>query len=211
MEWTAHSIHSASYQDITHEQKIEIQTDAEERYLAYIFLKQSAKKSEKLRTNLSDNYATEENKYPTSCQETLHYLEKHSRIVVRALITKEGSSFAKRKGNGSPNTFEKKYWKVKECYKCGDKGHPASHYKTKLDINGKKKKKDDNISLVSRKSSTHTMVGKMKEDLQKTNKSFTAMECMIKNIEDISDSDSESGLEFFKWNATSSPPLERIS
>ena len=48
------------------------------------------------------------------------------------------------------------------------------------------------------------MVDKMKKDLQKTKKSFAAMECMIKNIEeeeddsDISDSDSESGLAFFQ-------------
>ena len=40
LEWTAHSIHIASYQDITNDQRIEIQADAEERYLAYIFLKQ---------------------------------------------------------------------------------------------------------------------------------------------------------------------------
>ena len=60
------------------------------------------------------------------------------------------------------------------------------------------------------------MVDKMKKDLQNTKKSFAATECMIKKIEeeedesDFSDSDSESGLAFFKCNATSSPPLERI-
>ena len=96
-------------------------------YLAYIFLKQSAKTSDKLRTNLSDDYTTGENKYPTSCQTTLHYLEKHSNSVVHAPIAQEGSSFSQRKGNGNLDTFNKKYWKYKECYKCGDKGHPASH------------------------------------------------------------------------------------
>ena len=54
LEWTAQSIHSSSYQDITNDQNTEIQTNVEERYLVYIFLKQSAKKSENLRTNLSD-------------------------------------------------------------------------------------------------------------------------------------------------------------
>ena len=182
LEWTAQSIHSASYQDTTNGQKIEIQVDAEERYLAYIFLKQSAKKSKKLRMNLSDDYTTREKKYPTSRQATLHYLEKHSKSDVRAPIAQEGSSFAQRKSNGNPDTFDKKYWKDKECYKCWDKGHHASHFKTKLDRNGKNKKKDDDSSSVSRKSSTHTMVGKMKKDLQNTKRSFAAMECMIKNI-----------------------------
>ena len=95
--------------------------------------------------------------------------------------------FAQRKGNVNLNSFYRKYWKDKECYKCGDKGHPASHCKTKLDINGKKNKKDDDSSYVSRKSSTHTMVGKIKKDLQKTKKSFAAMECMIKKIEEEED------------------------
>ena len=146
MEWTAQSIHSASYKDITNDHKIEIQADAEEKYLSYIFLIHSAKKREKIRNNLSDDYKNGENKYPTSHQATLHHLEKHRKSVVRAPIAQEGSFFAQRKGNGNPDTFDKKYWKEKECYKCGDKGHPASHYKTKLDINGKTNKKDDDIS-----------------------------------------------------------------
>ena len=48
--------------------------------MAYIFLKQGAKTSEKLRTSLKDNYTTGDNKYPTTCQEIFHYLEKHSKI-----------------------------------------------------------------------------------------------------------------------------------
>ena len=48
------------------------------------------------------------------------------------------------------------------------------------------------------------MVGKMKKDPQNTKKSFAAMECMIKKIEeeeddsDISDSDSKFGSAFFQ-------------
>ena len=68
-----------------------------------------------------------------------------------------------------------------------DKGHPASYCKTKLDSNVKKKKKDGDSSSVYRKSSTHTMVGNMKKDIQNTKKLFTAMECMIKNIEEEED------------------------
>ena len=117
--------------------------------------------------------------------------------------SQEGSWFAQRKGNDNPNTSDKKYWKDRECYKCGDKGHPESRCKTKLDSNRKNKNKDDKSSSVYSKPITHTMVGKTKKDIQKTNKSFTAMEYMIKNTEeeednlDISDSDSESGSAFF--------------
>ena len=119
-------------------------------------------------------------------------------------LHKKAVRFSQRKSSGNPDTFEKKYLKDKECYKCGDKGHPESHFKTKLGSNVKKKKKDDDSSSVSIKSSTHTMVGKMNKDIQKTKTSSAAMECMINNIEEeednsfISDSDSESGLAFFQ-------------
>ena len=135
MEWTAQSTHIASHQDINNDQKIEIPTDAEERYLIYILLKHSAKTSDKLRTNLSDDCTTGENKYPTSRQETIHYLDKHKKSVVCAPIARESSSLAQIKGNGNTNTFDKNYWKDKECYRCGDKVHPELHYKTKLDSN----------------------------------------------------------------------------
>ena len=102
---------------------------------------------------------------------------------MRAPIAQEVSSFAQRNSNGNPDFFDKKYWKDKECYKCGDKGHPASHCKTKLYSN-RKKKKNEKSSKVYIKSSTHIMVGKMNKDLQNTKRSFTAMECIIKNIEE---------------------------
>ena len=121
LEWTAQSTKSASYQDNTNYQKIEIQTDADERYLTYILLKQSAKTSEKLRTNLSNDYTNGENKYPTSCQETLHYLEKHNKSVVRAPTAKEGSLFAQRKGNGNPDTSEKNIRKIRITTSVGIK------------------------------------------------------------------------------------------
>ena len=184
LECTAQSTHRVSYQSITNDQRIEIQTDADKSYLAYICFKQGAKTSENLRTNLRYDYTTGENKYPKSCQATLHYLEKHSKSVVREPIAKEGTSFAKRKGNDNPDNFDKRYWKLKEYYKCGYTGHPESHCKTKLGCNGKKKKnKDDNSSSVSRKLSTNTMVGKMNKDLQNTKTSSAAVECMINNIE----------------------------
>ena len=98
-------------------------------YLAYIFLKQSAKTIEKLRTDMSDNYTTGEIKYPTIFKATLNYLDNHIKSFVREPIAQEGSSFAQRKGNGNPDTFGKNYCKDKEFYKCGDKGHPVSYFK----------------------------------------------------------------------------------
>ena len=128
-----------------------------------------------------------------------------ARVLCVHHLHKKEVFFSQRKGNDNPDTFDKKNLKDKECYKCGDKEEPSSHCKTKLDSKGKKKKKKyDNTSSVSRKQSTHTMVGRMNKDIQKTKKWFAAMECMIKNIEeeeydsDISDSNSESGSGVFQ-------------
>ena len=121
LEWTAQSTHIISYQDITNDQKIEIQTYAEERYLTYSFLKHSAKTSEKLSTNLCDDYTTGENKHTMSRQATLHCLEKHSKSVVHAPIAQEGSSFAQREGNSNLDTFDKSIGNTRSATSLGIK------------------------------------------------------------------------------------------
>ena len=55
MEWTSQQLEKQSFTTLSDAKKLEICEEAEERYLAYIFIKQSAKTSEKLRTSLSDN------------------------------------------------------------------------------------------------------------------------------------------------------------
>ena len=72
MEWTSQDVHKKAFSTLQDSEKEVIRADATEQYFSYIFLRQSAKSSEKLNTNLSDNYTTVENKYPTTRQETLH-------------------------------------------------------------------------------------------------------------------------------------------
>ena len=55
MEWTSQQLEKQSFTTLSDAKKLEICEESEERYLAYIFIKQSAKTSEKLRTSLSDN------------------------------------------------------------------------------------------------------------------------------------------------------------
>ena len=69
-----------------------------------------------MKTNLSDNYTTGENKYPATLQETFHYLEKHSKNSVRAQTATEGSSFA-QKGGASKHWGPPKDWDDKEWWK----------------------------------------------------------------------------------------------
>ena len=79
MGWTSQDVHRQDFSTLQDAEKEVIRADASERYLSYIFLRQSAKSSDKLKTNLSDNYTTGENKYTATRQETFHYLENHSK------------------------------------------------------------------------------------------------------------------------------------
>ena len=62
MEWTSQDVNKKAFSTLQDAEKEVIRADAAERYLSYIFLRQSSKSSEKLKTNLSDNYTTGENK-----------------------------------------------------------------------------------------------------------------------------------------------------
>ena len=74
MEWTSQCVHKQAFSKLIDAEKEVIRADSEERYLSYIFIRQSAKSSEKLKTNLSDKYTTGEKKYPATHQDTFHYL-----------------------------------------------------------------------------------------------------------------------------------------
>ena len=65
-------VHKKDFSTLKYVKKEVIRADAAERYLSYIFLRQSAKSSEELKVNLSDNYTTGENKYPATRQENFH-------------------------------------------------------------------------------------------------------------------------------------------
>ena len=121
LECTAQSTHRVSYQSITNDQRIEIQTDADKSYLAYICFKQGAKTSENLRKNLRGDYTTGENKYPTSCQATLHYLEKHSKSVVREPIAQEGILLHKGRAMATPILPTKSFGKTRSATSVGIK------------------------------------------------------------------------------------------
>ena len=108
MEWTSQDLHKQDFSTLLDAEKEVIREDAAERYLYYIFIRQSAKSSDKLKTNLSDNYATGENKYSATRQETSHYLEKHSKNSAQTQTAPEGSSFT-QKGGASKQRGPPKY------------------------------------------------------------------------------------------------------
>ena len=83
LEWNSQQVYNKESSELQDSEQETTRVDAEERYLTYIFLKQITKTSNKLKTDISDNYTTVE-KNPVTRQETFHYLEKHSKSIVCA-------------------------------------------------------------------------------------------------------------------------------
>ncbi len=83
--------------------------------------------------------------YPQTRLQALMLMGHHSKTPT-AITTLEGTAFAqsgkkkKKVGNKEkkpqatkdPKDFDKEWWKDKECYRCGKKGHPATACSVKL-------------------------------------------------------------------------------
>ena len=111
LEHVAQSTLTQKFEDCTSMEKQEVITDAEERYLSYIFLRQSGKQHNKLRVDLSNDYTTGDDRYPVTRQTTLHLLDKYSKSSVSATIAPEGRSFVTKSGDGrDQDSYDKKYW-----------------------------------------------------------------------------------------------------
>jgi hypothetical protein len=176
--------------------------DAEEQYVSYGFLRQSGTQHGNLNVYLQNNFTTGENRYPKSRQQTLHLLDKYSKTVVAKVTYSEGTSFAQKidrgggnrssNGNGKghdSSTYDKKYWKDKECYKCHKKGHPATHCP-------KKPSDNDDRSTASAASS----VKKLKKDHKSIKKAFTKVNTQLAQLKEadseISESEEEESSHF---------------
>lgn len=134
LEYVAQETHNQGFETLTMDEQEAVCIDAEERYLAYVFLKQSAKQHSTLKMDLQNDFTTGDNRYPKNRQQTLHLLDKYSKAQAPKTTESEGASFAqsgkkgKRSSNQSNNQdYDQEHWKDKKCYNCNKKGHPASH------------------------------------------------------------------------------------
>ncbi len=89
--------------------------------------------------NLLDDYTKGSDNYPQTRPQALMLMDHYSKSPT-AITISEGTAFAqsgnKKKKVGDkekepeatkdPKDYDKEWWKDKECYKCGKKGHPAS-------------------------------------------------------------------------------------
>jgi hypothetical protein len=165
-------LHTQTFASLGAAEQQTVREDAEERYISYAFLRQSGLQHGNLKVDLQNDFTTGDNRYPKNRQQTLHLLDKYTKTVVTKTTPSEGTSFAQKgdrgsgnkgnsgkgRGDGKKKPFDKEYWKDKECYLCGVKGHPASHCPEDVD--------DDNKSQAK-------SVKKLTKDVKSMKKTFT--------------------------------------
>ena len=211
LNYVAKELHSKDFDNCTDAEKEKVQEDSEERYLSYVFMRQSGSQHAKLKVDLQNDFTVGEDRYPKNRQQTLHLLDKYSKtaVVPKQTLT-EGASFAQGSGNGggrggggdgTKKPFDKEWWKNKECYNCGNKGHPANacpeNEKEKEKGKGKGKADDD------KSVATTASVKKLEKELKAMKKSFKTVHTQLQDLRedesDISDSDTESATSHFQF------------
>ena len=116
------------FRKITGKEPKTVIVDAEERYLAYVLLKQSWRKHVKLKSDIQNDYTTGDGIYVKTQQNTLNILTHYTKPNISRNSKSEGHSFDHISSDIRDNqTNDKAYCKDKECYTCHIEGYPSSH------------------------------------------------------------------------------------
>ena len=138
-EYCAQEAHKAPYASLRSDQQALVKDNAKERVLSYALLISSSGKHTKIKEDLSDDYTKGTDNYPQNRSQALMMMDHYSKSPT-AVTVSEGTAFAqsdkkkkfdKEKGKSvakekDPKDFDKEFWKDKECYRCGKKGHHAN-------------------------------------------------------------------------------------
>jgi Zinc knuckle len=135
----ANKQYSKKVEDLTAEELEKAEEAAEEGYLAYIMIMNSSTEHNKLKTSLADDYANGQDTYLKNRQDALCLLDTFTRNAPLRAIESEGGTFATTK-KLSKKEQDEAYWKDKECYNCGETGHPARDCPNKKEAKSKKDK-----------------------------------------------------------------------
>jgi hypothetical protein len=194
LEYVAQESYIPAFADLGAAEQQLVRDDAEEQYIPYAFLRQSGTQHGNLKVDLQNYFTTGDNRYPKNRQQNLYLLEQYRKTVVARVTHSEGTSFAQKSGQGGGNrgsngngkghdssTYDKKYWKEKECYKFQKKGYRATHC-------SKKPSDDDDRSTAS----TAISVKKLKKDLKYIKKTFTTVNTQLAQLKEADSDISES-------------------
>ena len=165
--------------------QLKARENAEERYLAYIFIQNSAAKHDTLRRELSNDYTRGSNHYPENRSTALMFLDKYTTSTPPP-VTSEGTAFAQKGKKGKKGKDEDKDTadadKTKDnpyanmtCFKCNKKGHPAKKCP--------EKEKDADDASISSKGSK-TSLKSLEKTMKSVQKSFAQLQAAAENSDD---------------------------
>ena len=87
IEYVAKDVHDKEFKDLTESQNTEVEKDSEERYLAFLMLRNDGKEHNRLRDDLNNNHAKENDQYPNTRQKCAYLLQKYSKNKVATRVT----------------------------------------------------------------------------------------------------------------------------
>ena len=94
IEYVAKDVHDKEFKELTEAQKTEVEKYSEERYLAFLMLRNSSKEHDRLKDDLNNDYANDNGQYPKTRQQYAYLLQKYSKNKVAVRVTEEhGNSF----------------------------------------------------------------------------------------------------------------------
>ena len=148
---------NVEYKNLSADDQKKARENAEERYLAYIFIQNGGNQHETLRRELQNDYTKGSDCYPKNRSAVLMFLDKYSKNVATTGASEE-MLFAQKGKTGSKKNYKKSSdksddgsiekskdpYKEMDCFKSGKKGHPACFCP---------EKEDNNLLSVSSKSS----------------------------------------------------------
>jgi hypothetical protein len=182
LDYCAEMEFKSPYNGLSTAEQAEVEIQAREQFMVYGLLKTSSNSHDKVKSDLSDDFTKGSNNYPTTPQGMLLLLDKYSKKPM-AMTQSEGTAFAQKEAKKSKSKkvdsadpkkveFDKEFYKDKECYRCGKKGHPKAGCTVKLVAADNDKSTKSSASKVSVLTGSTADVGKMFTLINKTFKTM---------------------------------------
>jgi hypothetical protein len=170
---------------------------ARERFMAFGLLKTAGSSHDKIKSDLSDDFTKGSDNYPVTPVQTLLLLDKYSKKPT-VVAASEGTAFAQKGKKGEARKdatdkkveFDKEFYKDKECFRCGKKGHPKAACTVKMtpadDENKSKSPKSikSSSSSISSKLDISKVFGEMNKTLKTFGKALSQVSEVVDNFSD---------------------------
>ena len=141
LDYVSQDVHKKPYNQLSADEKVVIDADTAERYLAYVMLRQSGSQHKALRSELTTDYLKANvsdlgnQTYPKTRTDVLKFLQTYSKAMPQPEPPVSlGGSFAQKGGRtnnnggkgrkGGDKSYDKEFWRERSCHGCNQKGHP---------------------------------------------------------------------------------------